>query len=235
MNNIENESFSEVLKKAIDKQEYILFKNEDSIYRNVGEAYRMGLTEEPLMELLAIKNAYKILESFEIYGDFLNPIPYEDKKKVINELILPWINRYSTKDIIIEGIKETVPIENEANKEIKKNIGTIERFEAMLLDKFSCLPIDLARVEDKDLDITIRLNLSLYEKDTLYLIQDLLKTTEDLKNDLKNRNFKIFPKYKYYYPKPETKQTLKYILDQLIFHYNLKSHNPYKKQLIDYI
>ena len=86
MSDTKNKLFSEVLKEIIDEQEYILINDGDSSYSNVGEAideYSEKAIMPPRIERVAIETSYKILESFELYGDFLNPIPCKEKKKII--------------------------------------------------------------------------------------------------------------------------------------------------------
>jgi len=233
-------SFANILREVLDEQTYILIEPAGksytdgfkTLYKDDEEEFHEECT--PLIEREAVRTAYKILESFEIYGDFLNSIPLEDKKEIIDNMILPWIISYSANHIR-KKTKDFMLIRNEAGKEIKKNIGVIEKFELMLLDKFAYLPVELAVNEDKYLEMSLSLEDDKGKRETLKSIQGLLQITNDLKTDLTNKSFALFPKHKYYYVEVETKRELTTILDIIIIKYNLKSHSPHKKQLVDTI
>lgn len=210
-----SETFAEVLKKAIKEQNSILMEyDEDEII--------------PMLERKAQRVQDNILYSFELYGDFLDIIPLPDKEQIIYNAILPWMNIYSSNHIP-KKLNDMFPISREATKEIKKNIGIIKKFEDMLTDNFSSLE------ENIKLNDTLKISNDRQSIAILETIKTLLKTTESLKGDLYRKDFKIFPKHKYYAYDLEPKIGLTKILDKLIQDYGLKGHNPYKKQLIDNI
>ena len=201
---MKNETFAETLKKALDNYDH----------------------KEIVFEEYVLKIHENIIYCFEVYGDFLNCIPIYDREQIIYNNILVWIN---TSNSMLKEINRLVPIVKEAPKEIKKNIGIIERFENMLLDNFSQLE------EAINLNNEFNIPNDPQRVKNIEAIKVLLKTTNALKDDLENEDFKIFPKHKYRAYDQVPKEELTKILKNLIKKYKIKNHSPHKKHLIDNI
>lgn len=198
---MKNESFAKTLRKALeDEISYVI-----------------------LEESLEIRES--VFNSFEMYGDFLNCIPLEDREPIIYNNIFPWLIRYSSNPLT-ETFNRRLPLQKEAPKEIKKNIGIIEKFEKMLLENFSPLQ------ETIELNNALNVPNENQKIKTIEAIKTLLKTTGSLKDDLKNKDFKIFPKYKYYPYDLETKKELQTILLNLIDTYDIKAAKDYVKYIL---
>ncbi len=196
---MKNETFAETLKRVLDKCDY----KETAIFTN-GE----------------LEVYEKVFFSFKAYGDFLNCIPIEEREIIIYNDIHPWLLRYAANDFI-NTLNRLQPIKKEAKKEIRKNINIIEKFENMLSDNFS------------PMEETIKLNNSLnipnnkQDLKTIEVIKTLLSTTNHLKDDLSNGDFKIFPKHIYYAYDPEYKQNLTKILHSIVDKYKIKNAKGY--------
>jgi hypothetical protein len=207
---MKNETFAETLQMILNNHRVdmeLVFGNEKDLFKEILES---------------------VIYNFEIYGDFLNTIPLEDRENIISTKILTWIYNYASNDVNRE-INRLMPISKEASKEIKKNISIIEKFENMIHDNFSYL--------ENTIDRNNKFNIPNKSQsiNTMNSIKILLSTTKDLKHDLSSKNFNIFSKYKYYPLEITTKTNLSNILDELIDTYNIKGHNPHKKSLIDNI
>jgi len=206
---VDSETFAQTLKRILHEVTYskLTFGGEQELFIEIYES---------------------VLYNFELHGDFLNCIPIADRENIISTKILTWINNYTSNNINRE-VNRLLPITKEASKEIKKNIGIIEKFEDMINDNFSFLEETIKRNNEFNIpNEADKIN-------TINAIKILLSTTDDLKQDLSKKEFKIFSKYKYYPLEITTKSNLSNILDDIINQFNIKGHNPHKKQLIDNI
>jgi len=162
-----------------------------------------------------------IIETFEIYGDFLNKIiienieDFEDDQDLKNLFL--WILAYSRN----WQIKEIYNIKNEPSKAIKKDLKTIRSFEEMILNRFNNILKSKTSAKEHP-----------HHK---ILIDRLLKSIKELHDDLDHKNFEIFSKESYYPPIPTTKEELKDILYTIVKKYNIVGASNSIKQLVDNI
>ena len=214
MNDIEikhdSESFYETLNRLI--QEHI----EDNDY---------GWLDYIFEDEEATRIYHSILEAFEIYGSFLDCIPFADREIIINgnipdqkgvgdNCLIREILRYSKLPLDKE-MKEIYPAKD-SQRRVQKTMKIITEFEN-LIDS-----IVWNSMEGR------------YPVERYGHLLLALETTEYLKEDLLSKNFKIFSLTDYYAWNLPTKIPLKNILTDLVKNYGIKGATTDKKDLMDF-
>lgn len=211
--NSENESFSKTLN--LYAQKYL----EENDY----------MKEEYYQESLELFNS--ILNSFEIFGGFLDCIPIEEREEIIQSRrkvfrngkidiiegkygLLQHIQEYLRRPQSLELIKEYQGVDK-PNRKVAKHLKIIKEFEELVS----------GAVQESDEG---QYYIPYYDE-----ILTTLETINVLKDDLENKKFDIFSRYNYYAWKVETKTPLKNFLDDLIKRYKISNCQIDKKQLID--
>ena len=184
------EPFATTLKRVIEYENGFYYEEDDELqdYEKEEEYYE------------------RIIESFELYGSFLDSIPFKERYEVINDEILMWIERY-IENVDTKKFREEYPL-SEANKEIQKDIKALSKFEDTILKR-----------------LWLHNHQAYDELSTIIFA---------LKKDIQEKNFEIIPKAAYS-DTFATKKELTNILDSLIQKYNIKGATVTKKQLVDHI
>lgn len=167
-----------------------------------------------------------ILLNFEKYGSFLDSIPIKERGNIITAKLFPWIKEY-TKNSSNTKLEELFPFKEnwEPEKEIKKPLKIIQKFEKMLHEIYDPKDDFIKHFNEKGVP-------PLAEEEQVYtFLKEMLDNTEILRKDLEDANFKIFPKVNYYKFKKTSKKALEIILIGICKDYNIENVNDKIKTL----
>lgn len=171
------------------------------------------------------------LETFEIFGGFLDDIPIEDRESFIEKELFAWMYNYYCVNPIKDGqnhVSKSYYPKIDASKKIKQIIKTLQDFENLIEEQFGEFFDEMEEYGDSG-------NIKGEYYDKLRQTKNALNTAKLLQEDISNRDFKWFRHNRFYRSSITSKQELKGILNTTKQRYNIRATDLSIKELIDNI